>query len=164
MFIQNRYLPYVYRKACRNPVKKGRILFADAHHAELTGNMKPVHQKLVKSGYDIGVYCEDIQTMSAGKMLAFMKKFMQAYAQAEYVFINSYFLPVSSCRKRKGTTVVQLWHSGGLMKKMGYDTAEDIPKYYKGKPSILQGGNANFPDFPRTFYVFSALDTTGQMA
>ena len=71
-----------------------------------------------------------------GELIDFYgKNFMQVYAQAEYVFINSYFLPVSSCRKRKETTVVQLWHSGGLMKKMGYDTTEDIPKYYKGNPT-----------------------------
>ena len=132
MVIQNKYLPYIYQKACKKPVKKGKILFADAHHTELTGNMKPVYQKLKNGGYDIQLYCEDIQTMPVWRMIAFMKEFMQVYAQAEYVFINSYFLPVSSCRKRKETTVVQLWHSGGLMKKMGYDTTEDIPKYYKG--------------------------------
>lgn len=135
MVIQNKYLPYIYQKACKKPVKKGKILFADAHHTELTGNMKPVYQKLKNGGYDIQLYCEDIQTMPVWRMIAFMKEFMQVYAQAEYVFINSYFLPVSSCRKRKETTVVQLWHSGGLMKKMGYDTTEDIPKYYKGNPT-----------------------------
>lgn len=135
MLIQNRYLPYIYRKACCDPVQKGRILFADAHHDTLTGNMKAVYQSLVHKDYDIAIYCRDIQKMSAKDMLKFMKQFMQAYAQAEYVFINSYFLPVSSCRKRKETTVVQLWHSGGLMKKMGYDTTEDIPKYYKGNPT-----------------------------
>lgn len=135
MFIQNRYLPYIYQKACKNSVKKGRILFADAHHADLSGNMKPVYQKLENAGYDIHLYCKDVQKMSAVKMIAFMKEFMLDYAQAEYVFITSYFLPVSSCCKRKETTVVQLWHSGGLLKKMGYDTTEDIPKYYKGKPT-----------------------------
>lgn len=132
---QNRYLPYVYRKACSNPVRKGRILFADAHSSGLTANMKPVYQKLLDSGYDIELYCMDMQAMSVCETLAFMRQFMKAYAQAEYVFITSYFLPVSSCRKREGTTVVQLWHSGGLMKKMGYDTEEDIPKYYKGNPT-----------------------------
>ena len=63
MVIQNKYLPYIYQKACKKPVKKGKILFADAHHTELTGNMKPVYQKLKNGGYDIQLYCEDIQTI-----------------------------------------------------------------------------------------------------
>ena len=61
-----------------------------------------------------------------------MKSFMKGYAAAGYVYICSYFLPVSSCKKREETKVIQLWHSGGLLKKMGYDTGDDIPKYYKG--------------------------------
>ena len=53
---------------------------------------------------------------------------------------------------------MDLWRRGITRRK-------DVPiKYYKGKPSILQEGNANFPNFPRTFYVFSALDTAVQMA
>lgn len=57
---------------------------------------------------------------------------MKRYAVAEYVFICDNFLPVSACEKRPETKVVQLWHSGGLLKKSGYDTTEDIPKMYKG--------------------------------
>ena len=57
---------------------------------------------------------------------------MKEYAAAGYVYICSYFLPVSSCKKRKETKVIQLWHSGGLLKKMGYDTKDDIPRDYKG--------------------------------
>jgi len=57
---------------------------------------------------------------------------MKEYAGAGYVFICSYFLPVSSCKKNPDTKVIQLWHSGGLLKKMGYDTLDDIPKAYKG--------------------------------
>lgn len=134
-WIQNRYLPQVYQKGCSMPVTKGKVLFADAHHNELTGNMKPVYQKLQEAGCTIEVFCRDFHEMSVGDTIVFMRRFMRAYAQAEFVFISSYFLPVSSCTKRKETTVVQLWHSGGLMKKMGYDTEEDIPKNYKGNPT-----------------------------
>ena len=59
MVIQNKYLPYIYQKACKKPVKKGKILFADAHHTELTGNMKPVYQELKNGGYDIQLYCDN---------------------------------------------------------------------------------------------------------
>ena len=81
MLIQNRYLPYIYRKACCNPVQKGRILFADAHHDTLTGNMKAVYQSLVHKDYDIAIYCRDIQKMSAKDMLKFMKQFIVVIQQ-----------------------------------------------------------------------------------
>ena len=54
------------------------------------------------------------------------------YAVSQTVVICDNFLPAASCRKRKGTKVIQLWHAGGALKKFGYDTADDIPAYYKG--------------------------------
>ena len=113
MVIQNKYLPYIYQKACKKPVKKGKISFADAHRrAELAGNMKPVYQKLKNGGYDIRLYCEDIQTMPVWRMIAFMKEFMQVYAQAEYVFINSYFLRcfiLSETQGNNSCTALAFW-------------------------------------------------------
>ena len=61
-----------------------------------------------------------------------MFEFMKLYAVSQTVVICDNFLPVASCRKRKGTKVIQLWHAGGALKKFGYDTADDIPAYYKG--------------------------------
>lgn len=74
----------------------------------------------------------DFGTLGFGAMLRFLVRFMRAYATAEYVFICDYFLPAASCKKRPETTLVQLWHSCGLMKKIAFDTGEDIPKNYRG--------------------------------
>lgn len=57
---------------------------------------------------------------------------MSYYAKAQYVVICDNFLPAASCKKRRGTTVIQLWHGCGAFKKFGYDTNGDIPSYYKG--------------------------------
>lgn len=135
MLVQNRYLPHIYKRACKKDIVKGKILFADAHHEHITGSMSAIWEKLLKEGYDVKDFCVDLQAMPIGKTISYMTQFMREYATAEYVFISSYFLPVSSCKKRSGTTVVQLWHSGGLMKKMGYDAADDIPVYYRGNPT-----------------------------
>lgn len=80
----------------------------------------------------IEVYVRDFNHMSWPALMKYLLKFMKQYATAEYVFICDYYLPVASCRKRPETTVVQLWHSCGLMKKIAYDTGEDIPAGYKG--------------------------------
>lgn len=74
----------------------------------------------------------DYQKASAGQVLRHMIRFMKLYAQAGCVVICDNFLPAASCRKRKETRVIQLWHACGCFKKFGYDTEDDIPKQYHG--------------------------------
>ena len=133
MYIQNVYLPKIYKKAVKKTdVNPNRIIMADMHSDSLPYSMQAVYAALIEKGYIPEIYCRDISKMSHSDSIKYMKGFMKDYAAAGYVFICSYFLPVSSCDKRPETKVVQLWHSGGLMKKMGYDTKDDIPKFYKG--------------------------------
>ena len=132
-FLQNVILPAVYfffKSIYRK--KPELIVFADAHHKEIPYSMQKIHSELIKRGYEITDVFEDYSSMSfVGSSLCAVR-FMKLYARASVVFICDNFLPVASCRKRKETTVVQLWHSCGLLKKMGYDTTEDIPAGYKG--------------------------------
>ena len=133
MYIQNVYLPQIYRKEIsRTRVNPDKIILADMHSDSIPFSMKEIYNSLVSKGKKPTIYCRDTQKMSPFETMKFMKEFMREYAAAGYVYICSYFLPVSSCEKRKETKVIQLWHSGGLLKKMGYDTSDDIPEYYKG--------------------------------
>lgn len=136
MLLQNVLLPLVYLCFCRRPVREGTVIFADAHHEELPFSMRrayeAVREKEKQGKYQVQVFVGDFGHMSFGGMARFLLDFMRQYATAEYVFICDYFLPVAACRKRKETKVVQLWHSCGLMKKIAYDAAEDIPANYKG--------------------------------
>ncbi|MCD7956834.1 MAG: CDP-glycerol glycerophosphotransferase family protein [Lachnospiraceae bacterium] len=91
------------------------------------GSKKKLSQKV-----HIETFVTDFDRLSFFAMAGWLLRFMRRYAAAEYVFICDYFLPVSSCRKRPETKVVQLWHSCGLMKKIAYDATEDIPKGYRG--------------------------------
>ena len=112
--------------------KQERILFADSHHDTMPFSMVCLHEELVKRGYEVTDVICNYANMSQVQSSLHAIRFMRLYAQAKFVFICDNFLPVSSCRKAKGTTVVQLLHSGGLMKKMGYDTTEDVPAGYRG--------------------------------
>ena len=133
MYIQNVYLPRVYRRAARKTAVDPRyIIMADMHSDRIPFSMSAMYNELIAQGYVPEIYTGDIDKMSFLGKIKFMKGFMRKYAAAGYVFICSYFLPVSSCKKRIETKVIQLWHSGGLLKKMGYDTKDDIPKYYRG--------------------------------
>ncbi len=135
MVLQNVFLPLIYAWYAHRPVKKGLILFADAHHERMPFSMRRVYRALKKDGtgtLELRSCVRDFDRMSWGKLLRYLIYFMKLYAVAEYVFVCDYYLPVEACRKRPETTVVQLWHSCGLMKKIAYDTAEDIPKGYHG--------------------------------
>lgn len=136
MLLQNVLLPVVYALFCRRPVQKGKVLFADAHHEEIPFSMRRMYEaakELENQGKcEIRLFVGDTGKMSFGALAKYLLAFMRQYASAEYVFICDYFLPAASCKKRKETTVVQLWHSCGLMKKIAYDTGQDIPKNYRG--------------------------------
>lgn len=45
-------------------------------------------------------------------------------ARAQYVFMDNAFLPMAHFKVRKDTTVVQLWHGTGTIKKFGQDANE----------------------------------------
>ena len=62
-----------------------------------------------------------------------MTVFMRLYARAGFVVISDNFLPAASCRKRKETQVIQLWHACGCYKRFGYDAPDDIPESYRGE-------------------------------
>lgn len=134
MLLQNVLLPAVYFCFRHRPVRKGSVLFADGHHREMPFSMKRMYQAVEaqKDMYHTELFIEDFNQMSFVKTVGFLLRFMRSYATAEYVFICDYFLPAAACRKRRETTLVQLWHSCGLMKKIAFDAGQDIPKNYRG--------------------------------
>lgn len=134
MILQHMILPLVYDfwRIVYFGKEKHRIIFADAHHETMPYSMQKVYEELKRRGYDILEEIHDDKKMSQLSSFLMAVRFMRVYAQARVVFICDNFFPVVSCRKSKKTKVVQLWHSCGLLKKMGYDTGEDIPKYYIG--------------------------------
>lgn len=134
MLTQHVLLPLVYR--FWRVVYVGRtpdfIIFADAHHTSLPVSMEHIHRELERRGFAlIDVFC-DYEAMSAKETFTSAAKFMRLYVRASHVFICDNFLPVSSCRKRRETKVVQLWHACGALKKTGYDAPDDVPPHYIG--------------------------------
>ena len=133
MGAQHIVLPVFYRIFCLQKVKKDRVVFADAHHDRRPESMDTLCYTLKKSGRCkvIELYA-DYQKISFGKLMKVMIRFMYLYAGAGTVVICDNFLPAASCKKRKGTTVIQLWHACGSLKKFGYDAPDDIPPSFKG--------------------------------
>ncbi len=133
MFLQHLILPFVYFINKWRPINKNLVIFADAHHNKIPFNMKLVKENIEKKqNIIIKEYYLDFAKVSSLESLIFSFKFMKDYSRAGYVFICDNFLPISSCKKKKKTKVVQLWHACGSLKKFGYDAKDDIPKFYKG--------------------------------
>ena len=133
MAVQHMFLPVVYRLYRFGRVHPGRIVFADAHHTGRPANMEPLIEYLQnRPGTEIKELYMDYQKTAFLPLIRGMVEFMRLYAGAEAVVICDNFLPAASCRKRKETTVVQLWHACGALKRFGYDTTDDIPAGYRG--------------------------------
>lgn len=134
MLLQHSFLPAVYRLGCllQSRVNEQLVIFADAHHTEIPFSMVRMKNEVETLGYQVVCHLHDYSNEGMLKSLFYSLAFMLLYAKSRYVFLCDNFLPVASCRKRKETQVIQLWHSCGLLKRMGYDAPEDVPSFYKG--------------------------------
>ena len=133
MFLQNIYLPIVYRANSLKPVDEGLVVFADCHHKKRPESMaRLVSAAKAKRELKVLEWYRDFSEMSAYAQFSDSVAFMRLYARARAVVICDNFLPVASCKKRKKTKVIQLWHGPGAFKKFGYDSDDDIPSFYKG--------------------------------
>ena len=135
--VQNIILPFCYMTASGKDVDEKLVVFADAHHDSLPDSMEMFFHYLKKETDEgrkdlkIEEFFRDFSKMSASETLKSSVSFMKLYARARCIILCDNFLPVSSCKKRKETKVIQLWHGPGAFKKFGYDTPDDIPSFYK---------------------------------
>lgn len=116
-----------YRLCCLLPVDKKLVVLADGHQNKMPYSMAALAAELKKyPDLKVVEYFHDYSFCGALRGLMVMLRFMPLYARAGYVFLSDCYVPVSCCKKRKDTTVVQLWHSCGLMKRVGNDS--DVEK------------------------------------
>ena len=134
MCLQSLVLPVFYRYYSRKKIDENLVLFADAHHDGLPDAMEEMCRALEKEGKEVRFHCMDYAKASWRAVMTAMLRFMRDYGRAAAVFICDYYLPVSSCRRRPETRVIQLWHACGALKKFGFDAGEDIPGFYRGNP------------------------------
>lgn len=131
--MQRVLLPALYSLSKRKHIEKGLVILADAHHDELPYSMWELAAGLrAQPEFTVMELCKDYQKGSYLSIARSMLRFMRIYANAEYVVICDNHLPVASCKKRPETKVIQLWHSGGALKRFGYDSPGNIPASYHG--------------------------------
>lgn len=130
--LQKTLLPVCYNLSKKKNTDPSLVILADSNCSDTPESMLCMKEELLNRGYNVKEMYLDFSKSGIGSVMKFMTDFMKAYANAGAVFICNYFVPVTACKKRKETTVVQLWHGCGCMKKFGYDSPDDISPHYKG--------------------------------
>ena len=117
--------PAIYAANRLKKVDQNKILFVEPSQLQPSNSMKT----MLDAVNDLGKY--DVKFMSLGHnhvrkryQLVRESKFIKEYATAKYVFTTEALATVGGFTKRKGTTVVQLWHGCGAFKRFGISTAD----------------------------------------
>lgn len=131
--LQNIVLPliYVFLKPF-NKYQDNLIVFADTSTNKLPLDFLLLKNELAKS-YEIKECYLDFTSTSKLAKLKEVIKFLKLLNQAKFVILRNYYLPASSpyLKKKK---VIQLWHGCGAFKKFGFDSEDDISKFYLANP------------------------------
>jgi CDP-ribitol ribitolphosphotransferase len=131
--MQTLLLPLIYRMSKKKTIHPNLVILADAHHDGIPYSMRQLAEALDKQpDFQVQEICKDYQKGSYLSVAKSMLAFMRSYANAGYVVICDNHLPVASCKKRSETKVIQLWHSGGALKRFGYDAPGNVPDSYHG--------------------------------
>ncbi len=134
-FLQYILLPLAYEINRKKPVDEKLAILADSKSDGVPFSLQSMNKELLRQGFNVLNLCSDYSKLSILGKLSKSIQFMEYYAQAKYVFISDYFLPVSSCRKKSETKVIQLWHASGLQKKFGYDAKDDLDSLLFVRPT-----------------------------
>lgn len=132
MLSQHIIFPFIYSINRWRQIDKSMVILADAHHDTCPWHMELLRKKLTEEHYDVRECYFNLSSHTNIQGMRAMLHFMKLYSHCGCVVICDNYLPVSSCRKRRGTRVIQLWHGSGAFKKFGYDAGDDIPAMYRG--------------------------------
>lgn len=110
------------------PIKSNKITFVSLESDHLTSDMKLIHDKLDLSEFDIHLCLIKYHKDLWGQFLYFINCMKQLYlintSKIVLLHDNNY---VVSHFKRKGVTVIQVWHACGAIKKFGNAIQREYP-------------------------------------
>jgi len=115
------------------PIKKNRVTFLSNRTDVPTGNLKAAYDTVkTMDGVDIRVLCK---SGAAGSIKSILPRFLYLYMTSKVVYVDDYYHLISYVKKKKGTTLVQLWHGCGAFKTFGFS------RYHKDSALELYSAN-----------------------
>jgi CDP-ribitol ribitolphosphotransferase len=114
----------------RLKVRRNRVVLATARVSTLDGNLLHIHRAMVERHpeLDYVLLLEPYSYGLAGK-LAYLVRLVRGmyHLQTAGLFvIDNAYLPVHVAPHRPTTTVVQVWHAAGALKRFGLDTTTPV--------------------------------------
>ena len=112
------------------PVRTDRVVLATARTARLEGNLLYLYRAMRAHRPDLHyvLLLEPYSYSFRGKLayLGRLARGMYHLRTARLFVIDNAYLPVHVAPHRPGTTVVQVWHAAGALKRFGVDTARPL--------------------------------------
>jgi CDP-glycerol glycerophosphotransferase (TagB/SpsB family) len=112
------------------PVRADRIVMATARVPTLDGNLLHIHRAIRRRFPErtVVLLLEPYSYGFAGKLayLARLIRGMYHLQTAGLFIVDNAYLPIHVAPHRRETTVVQVWHAAGALKRFGLDTATPL--------------------------------------
>lgn len=109
------------------PVRQRRVVLASPRHARLEGNLRHLYQTMRREHpeLDYVLLLEPYSYNLFGKLgyLLRLVRGMYYLCTSGLFIVDNAYLPVHVAPHRRETTVVQVWHAAGALKRFGMDTA-----------------------------------------
>lgn len=114
------------------PIRRRRIVFASPRHASLEGNLRFLHDAVAASHpeRDRVLLLEPYGYGLLSKLVYLLRLVRGMYylcTSGLFIVDNAYF-PIHVGSHRRGTTVVQVWHAAGALKRFGLDGTAGGPE------------------------------------
>jgi CDP-glycerol glycerophosphotransferase (TagB/SpsB family) len=110
----------------RLPARPGRVVLATARLGVLEGNLLALHDAVrrLRPAAEVVLLLEPYGYGLGAKLRYFARTVRGAYHvhTAGLVVVDNAYLPVHVASHRRHTTVVQVWHATGALKRFGMDT------------------------------------------
>src|SRR3954469_7523135 len=112
------------------PVHLDRVVFATARVSTLDGNLLHIHRALTARHpeLDVVLILEPYSYGLRGKLAYLVRLIRGMYhvQTARLVVVDNAYLPIHVAPHRRTTTVVQVWHAAGALKRFGLDSATPL--------------------------------------
>ena len=114
--------PFIYSICCLRPLNRRLVLFCEVRHGELTDSFIPIVRGLEKQGEPYRVFYIHNNRGGLGYLWRYFRLCM-ILPTAGTVLIDDTCNLFGAFRLRKGSRLIQTWHSCGAFKKWGYSIA-----------------------------------------
>src|SRR3954464_11515741 len=112
------------------PVHLDRVVLATARVTTLDGNLLQIHRALTARHpeLDVVLLLEPYSYGLRGKLAYLIRLIRGMYhvQTARLVVVDNAYLPIHVAPHRRTTTIVQVWHAAGALKRFGLDTTTPL--------------------------------------